>query len=50
MTSWVLKTRITKLIRIDNRIGFFGALAISEALKVNHTLTDLDVTGEYKNY
>jgi len=29
----------------DNEIGFIGACAIREALKVNNTLTSLDLAG-----
>ena len=34
--------------RIDNRIGHEGAQAISESLKINTSLTSLDLWGDGK--
>ena len=38
-----LKTRISKSIWIDSYIKNFGAFAISESLKTNHTLSSLNL-------
>ena len=34
-------------VYIDNRICNFGAYVMSETIKMNHTLTSLDMRGEW---
>ena len=49
MIAEVLKTNNTAITRLDlgcNIIGDGGAIKISDALKTNSTLTELDLSGD----
>ena len=35
------------MVYIGNEIGNFGAYVMSETIKMNHTLTSLDMRGEW---
>ena len=37
------------MVYIDNGIRNFGAYVMSEAIKMNHTLTSLDMRSEWNN-